>query len=87
MAKEYIERDKSLLIYVSKDAYERLQYVPAADVVEVRHGRWRPHSRVETPVFHCSVCGGMALHAFGRQCKSPFCPSCGAKMDKDGDGA
>ena len=73
-------------IYERERLVRIINDIPAADVVPVRHGRWKPHSRVETPVFHCSVCGGVALHAFGRQCKSPFCPSCGAKMDKDGDG-
>lgn len=92
MAKEYIDREAALTaIKVHCPAsYEaemlaRIVCIPAADVVEVRHGRWKPHSKVEVPVFHCSVCGGAALHAFGKQCKSPYCPNCGAKMEVDGE--
>ena len=67
---------------------------PAVDAVEARQGCWKPHSKVEYPVYHCSACGGQALFAWGKQCKSDYCPNCGAKMNlvtdcnqvKDGDG-
>ena len=57
-------------------------FVPAADVVEVRHGHWiekivKPEwldDDVEI-YYVCSVC---ECNDFG---KSPYCPFCGAKMD------
>ena len=88
MAKEYIERGAALsaLLYArGRNPIEDIKSVPAADVVPVRHGRWKPHSKVEYPVYHCSVCGGQALFAWGKQCKSDYCPNCGARMDGDGD--
>ena len=96
--KEYTEREKvvellnkwadgySYIEVPTKDAIACVRAIPAADVVPVRHGRWKPHSKVELPVYHCSVCDGQALFAWGKQCKSGYCPNCGAIMDKDGDG-
>ena len=61
--------------------------IPAADVVEVRHGRW---IGIEYdgyadgfPVYdlwECSECGGME-----GECESPICKWCGAHMDKKED--
>ena len=61
--------------------------IPAADVAEVRHGKWI----MRGGKFRCSECDGKALmqdvggtggfsHEF-EQVKSDFCPHCGAKMD------
>ena len=85
---EYIERDKSLLIYVSEDAYEQLQRVPAADVVPVRHGKW---IKVDDGIYYhmeCSLCHERPLRNrwVDDNELSPYCPNCGARMDKDGDG-
>ena len=48
---------------------------PAADVAEVRHGRW-----VELPPFKniyvCSLCEQWGEHHWN------YCPNCGAKMDE-----
>lgn len=43
------------------------------------HGRWL---KVWND-YICSVCGGPAMYFFksNLQEKSPFCPTCGAKMD------
>lgn len=55
--------------------------IPAADVAPVRHGRW---IRIDyEPIGHdyiCSVCGGKNDRA------THYCPDCGARMDRDGDG-
>jgi membrane protease subunit (stomatin/prohibitin family) len=54
--------------------------IPAADVVEVRHGEWvdkRHKMTGNTPC--CSVCGG--FHTI----ETKFCPNCGAKMDGGAD--
>lgn len=57
---------------------------PAADVVEVRHGKWI-HSEIEDDdwgrIFHkwtCSVCGYSVAH---NPTGENYCPHCGAKMD------
>ena len=87
---EYIEREAAKLAvcercdycgsYYCKECENPADAIPAADVRPVVRGKWLPHSKVESPVYHCSVCGGAALHAFGKQCKSCFCPNCGAQM-------
>lgn len=51
---------------------ETVKAQPAADVVEVRHGRWIE----DHEFFKCSECGCLTDYRF-----SNFCPDCGAKMD------
>ncbi len=54
--------------------------VPAADVVEVRHGEWVVKD-LNNPLYeskkapHCSVCGEMSFIRWD------YCPDCGAKMN------
>ena len=63
-----------------------IHYMPAADVVEVRHGRWMttdayPHH------LYCSVC----YKTYAKNAKwvneldlpTNYCPNCGARMDKE----
>lgn len=76
MAK-YINADEMLKeyehgIYDTTDLAEMLYYMPAADVVEVKHGKWVN--------LHCSVCGKI-----GWMDEDNYCPNCGAKMDLEGD--
>lgn len=54
----------------------RLEAIPAADVVEVRHGRWEIRNW-GFDYYCCSACG------FEHRYEGPFayCPNCGAKMD------
>ena len=54
--------------------------IPAADVVEVRHGRWEtaPYNGVYD--MRCSACGfapGIRFYS------SDYCPNCGTRMDKE----
>lgn len=88
---EYIEREKIFSIWKSIPApasvvslSAAIHQTPAAEVAEVRHGRW------EFPVFtddedgldprvKCSECGGIEA-AFARW---KYCPNCGACMDKE----
>ncbi len=88
--KEYIERAEAI------NAIRQYQYpygvefllanIPAADVVEVRHGRWLttdayPHH------LYCSVC----YKTYAKNAKwvneldlpTNYCPNCGARMDKE----
>ena len=65
---------------------EECDAFPAADVVEVRHGRWLttdayPHH------LYCSVC----YKTYAKNAKwvneldlpTNYCPNCGARMDKE----
>lgn len=55
-----------------------LERVPAADVVEVKHGRWIKRGQ---DIF-CSECGGESKYTWhGSSSFSNYCPNCGAKMD------
>lgn len=64
-----------------------LNSIPAADVVEVVHGKWIKDRLISTGggtygVYRCSVCkSGYQDVGYGFD----YCPYCGAKMD-GGDG-
>lgn len=62
---------------------EMVQKAKAADVVEVKRGRWidRYHGEYANALYVCSECGGTAHDLNGREwILSNFCPSCGADM-------
>lgn len=69
------------------DLVDTFAEIPAADVVEVRRGRWICINKIYGE-YECSVCHGMdsncsdyyGIHAVTEQ---EFCPSCGAKMDEE----
>ena len=90
MAKEYIERQRaivdacnSLELYPSEYAKleDTLNRIPAADVVEVRHGRWVSVQHKLARV--CSVCNRDEPYKFADidAYVYDYCPNCGAKMD------
>ena len=70
---------------IGTDAYFQIKSIlfglKAADVAEVRHGRWffkYPNG------WACSRCGEWGLMIDNRGiCKSSYCPNCGARMDKE----
>lgn len=90
---DYIKR-KGLLDELCRDNCERIYDgtchncrmtetvvdFPSADVAEVRHGRWDENGR-------CTLCGGHAPFwaMASTYYKSPWCPACGARMDKEAD--
>lgn len=76
-------------IFGIESVMEYVENIPAADVVEVRHGRWIPEAcesvskrnrLIEYRVYSCSICG----RSNGRV-KKRYCPNCGALMDKEAD--
>ena len=96
--KEYIERAAVLSYPIRKDHCDKehanehfmfgiesvMEYVenlPAADVVGVRHGRWERFSTASGIIsrVRCSVCSGTQPLTFESM---PYCPKCGARMDK-----
>lgn len=48
---------------------------PAADVVEVKHGRWLPQIVLGQKAWDCSECKTLGSPQWN------WCPICGAKMD------
>ena len=95
--KEYIER--AAVLKVLEEYYpgadERLHIVkditsiPAADVAEVRHGRWIVHFDHFAPYQKCSVCGFeiplVATENEVGMCFYKHCPECTARMDKEAE--
>ena len=58
--------------------------IPAADVVQVVHGRWvvrfdGPYKRRRCYCSHCGKHNGVGGIAQNQE--KPYCPNCGAKMD------
>ena len=80
------------------DCIDLLDSIPAADVAEVRRGRWEfgkdlPDSfgSINKNKYHlyCSECRNQAFNkSTDNDCDfdmdTPFCPWCGAKMDGEG---
>ena len=96
MSKEYIDREEVIKILEQYDlssgstlgchngaiecAISEIEMLPAADVAEVRHGRWRWVAYDANPKignWHCTYCNRIPK-SFQ---KEDFCPNCGAKMD------
>lgn len=94
--KEYIERAAAI------EAIRKYQYpygvefllsnIPAADVVEVRHGRWAPEIHHTYLPVEYDDAGGPILHEYisyrcslcGREeAKEELYCHCGARMDKE----
>jgi len=86
---EYIEREsiKMLVNNNFSGLLAAIDSIPAADVVEVVHGRWEsvdssywrwtPSGAVSVShiTYRCERCGR------GTVVKTNYCPICGAKMD------
>ena len=84
--KEYIER--AAVIDLITRRYEQpelctyeINSIPAADVAEVRHGRWEPGNPI------CPVCGENKFKDLDADVwadwQPKFCPNCGARMGKE----
>ena len=90
---EYIEREAVCVKCNNKEYCHKekcpLYKVPAADVVEVRHGVWvRRYGRYGDLM--CSECRANCFYdidELGNEhyVVSDYCPCCGAKMDGKGD--
>ena len=95
---EYIERGFALDVVkrTSGDyaaAFAEIAHAPAADVAEVRHGRWIEDERTYPgPGLKnnlCSVCGEIAgswKEGLEPGRKWAYCPNCGALMREVGNG-
>ena len=58
--------------------------MPAADVQEVKHGRWIEQEADMDTIYECSVCGEPFVTLEGTPADNlwNYCPNCGAKMDE-----
>lgn len=70
---------------IFEDCVSELMAISAADVAEVRHGRWVEYPRAH--YFKCSECKytvpyRKAIFVNGNR-EYDYCPSCGARMDKE----
>lgn len=85
---EYIKReevyqylDNEVEWNVNQDRLYTLEVIsdfPAADVAEVRHGRWIAVCGESSGLnWKCSLCAKRVLQ------KSPYCPNCGALMKEE----
>lgn len=76
-----LEKGKPWDGHTSKDV-RRLLSIPAADVAQVRHGRWidMRESSKDVPECKCSECGCVIIGL-----EKNYCPNCGARMDGDSD--
>ena len=59
-----------------KDVFALVMHVPAADVVEVRHGYWIDHHSGGS---FCSACKRWVPYSHHPK----YCEKCGARMDKE----
>mgnify|MGYP007072489354 FL=1 len=85
--KEYIERVTALNALIRALGYcqcanDVITRIPAADVAEVRHGRWERVSTASGIISRVrrSVCAGTQPLTFENM---PYCPTCGARMDEE----
>lgn len=91
---EYINR-QAVLDLLWKDGRittPGVKEIPASDVAQVVHGRWRllPVSirsvkKTNIPEAVCSICGERFCDITNSVTLYRYCPNCGAKMDKEGD--
>ena len=81
---EYIEREAAMHIafkspFFSDALMEEMKAIPAADVAQVRHGRWLPQVVLGQKAWDCSECKTLGSPHW------KWCPVCGCKMDLEGD--
>lgn len=81
---EYANGNKNIkmLICIS---YQYAKRLIAADVQEVRHGKWELIDECANEGVYCSNCHKKVYRAkyANQRVKSNYCPNCGAKMDKE----
>ena len=87
MHDEYISREAALEITTRTcgdyaAAFTEIRKLPAADVAEVRHGRWiDAYPDIEpNPMFMYGICSECGFEQ-GISKYLNYCPNCGAKMD------
>jgi hypothetical protein len=86
---EYIEREAVLEVVRRVPYYvSQIKGITAADVVEVKHGRWVEVEFGWDDVYYdCSICGESFCLIDGTPTDNlyNFCPNCGADMREAGN--
>ena len=92
----YIDTDNFLDLFYVASAGQDKQFIdtvemvvsntPAADVVEVRHGKWidlHDENVLYEQTYKCSICGEWFVFESGtpKENEYNYCSHCGAKMD------
>ena len=80
---QQLERTKTnaQTVFINSVLQGLLQRAPAADVVEVVHGRWiDPEDDDGGTTWYCNKCGIPAKTNWGTPYGN-YCPNCGATMD------
>lgn len=88
---EYIERQAAIETFEQafdnnwevSGTLDRIRAIPAANVVEVRHGQWLPTHDADK--LRCSRCDVIHLIAQYPHGEINYCPNFGAKMDGGND--
>ena len=98
---EYIKREAVIEAIMSEppDAHypqwyvDKIKSIPAADVVEIRHGRWDGEGdgyadgEIVIDVWYCSECGYCIDNGTDDPNILPnYCPNCGAYMMGENNG-
>ena len=77
------EENDERAVQIFGDCVFELMDIPAADVAEVRHGRWEflgPNRLIKSCMCGtCSVCHVRSVYIVN----TAICPNCGAPMDKE----
>lgn len=86
---EYIDREMAIqavcdnpynIAVKTAKTIREINSIPAADVVEVRHGEWKKIELLGCePMYECSICGKLHDQDYD------YCNNCGAKMDGKDD--
>lgn len=66
-------------LYLPVHFFEVVDGMEAADVQEVKHGRWKETTTEDPCYYRCSECGRQTDDEYN------YCPNCGSRMDLDGD--
>lgn len=87
---EYYGEWEDVCFFYDGDILDAIEKVPTADVQEVRHGKW---IKKQEDIYwgnpfirrNCSICGVEPFYqeGLGVYNLTPYCPNCGAKMDKE----
>ena len=85
MSKKYVDLDE-ILFTLPKSAQKIIHNWPITDVAPVKRGEWEDiHRQGLDGVFHyyrsCSLCGYERKDCDSDE-DTPYCPNCGAEMEK-----
>lgn len=103
---EYIDREFVISIINTAGFWEEedrevaitcVEQAKDADVVPVKHGKWRWKPTIESGedyyICFCSCCGKECGSYYDEEddmayyIRSNYCPNCGAKMDEEAEGS